>query len=196
MVKKNLNKKLDYTFAQYFHNCDFINKYNLISYQKIPCIKKITLKLSFQELVNSFIFKTSNINENNMKIISVLFFFIFTNSLPFIDFSKLKEQDTNIYSLKILFNTQQQIYNFLHDICEYFKMGKVKSFASLKTSKYFIVNEICKATHFFELDNLINKKVKTLNVKELKFFLKFQFFNPIFLKSSQQFIKNFPFLNH
>jgi hypothetical protein len=101
----------------------------------------------------------------------------------------------NFFSLKIALNNEQQILKFLHDL-HFLKIENVNNFNLKETKKNssFIVNEVCKADKFFELESIINKHFKNININELNFSLIFKFTNLVFLKSSKNFVQNFPFL--
>lgn len=196
MATQALSKKMDYTFSQYYHNCDLINKYNLVSFDKKPQIKQLVLKISLEEITNSFITKNSSLNDNNIQIISFLFIYVVANVLPFIKLNDLNLSNKNLFSLKVAFNNEQQILKVLHDL-HFLKVENVKDFnlKDLKKNSFFILTETCKADKFFELESLINKHFKNININELNLSLVFKFSNLVYLKSSKNFVQNFPFLS-
>jgi hypothetical protein len=55
MVNQALSVQMDYSFSQYYHNCDLINKYNLVSFDKKPRIKQLILKISLEEILQKML---------------------------------------------------------------------------------------------------------------------------------------------
>lgn len=199
MLKNNLNIKVDYKFSQYYLNCDFINKYNVKSLYKKPILKQLVVELPLEQIIAALIIKSQHSNEN-IQIISFFFLYIVSNLLPFINFNKLnllKLVNSNNYSLKIIYNTEQQIYSFLHDICEKFKIENCKAFQNneINFKNFFILTQTCKSDTFFELQSITDKYIKNINIKELDFYIRFCFFNTSTIKSNEKLTYNFPFLN-
>lgn len=195
----NINLKVDYKFSQYYNTCDFINKYNLTVYSAKPCIKQVVLELSLEEIINSFMIKFGTINQNNIQIVGVLFVYIISNLFPFISFNFSKLNKTENYCLKIVFNKEQEIYNFLHDIQHFLELETINIFSNklvkVENKVVLKVTENCKSNIFFELEMIINKYIKNINANELNLFLTIDFYNIPKFVSSKNVIKNFAFLN-
>jgi hypothetical protein len=198
MKKIKLITRINYKFSQYYHHCDLINKYNLKSFFKKPFIKSLILELSLNKLIDSSLSKFQYNNET-LQIICFLIFYILSTFLPYINFNKSKSIISSIqnnYALKIIIHKEQDIYSFLHDIGNYLQLENFKEkIIQVNNKNNFLLNEVYKGDKFFELESFLNKYVKNINVKELSFFLRFNFISQINVNSYQNLIQNFPFLN-
>jgi hypothetical protein len=198
MKSIKLITRTDYRFLQYYHNYDVLNKYILKSLYKKPLLKSIVLELSLAKIADSFLTKFQY-NTETIQILGFLIFYILFTFLPFINFSKSNSAELNIknnYALKVIISKQSQIYNFLHDISSYLNFDFTKE-KNLKIgfNNNFIVTQFYNADNFFELESFLNKYVKHINIKELNFYLRFNFIYENKLNSHENFIRNFPFLN-
>ena len=197
MLKQKLNKKMDYKFSEYFKLCDSINKYNLISSFDTPFIKQIVLELPLENTLNAFVSKTQHTSENG-QILTLLFIFIVSNLFPYINYNKsksLKLINKVGYSLKITFTNFQEIFFFLHDIHKKINLDLSNDFKNIKNQQHFVITKSCNIDMFFELKNILDKQLNSVNSKELFFNLKFVIFKSSKIPFNSNFIRNFPFLN-
>ena len=193
MSKNILTYKIDYKFSQYYSDCDFINKFNLDSIYTKPNLKRVVIELPLDIILNSFVSKAV-ISTQHVNLVSFLLFYIVSSVVPFINYNKFKirkSAENNSYSLKLGFTKQCEIANFLYDISE--KLFLENNNLEKINRNNFLLTKICKAENFSELKNFVNKYIKNLNVKELKFYLRFHFINVIKIKSNKHLIQNFPF---
>lgn len=153
------NKKDSFIFLSYFYNCDSVNKYNILSIYSIPFIKQI--KISF--LLNFFQSNLTEIsNDYNIRTKSFFLFYLITNSFPFLNFIKLKN---NIN--KMVFNTTFCLSNIIN------KQKDINTFL---------------ISFFFELLPNIDEKI--FIVKNMKKFIILKIFIPVFAFKNLDIILN------
>lgn len=196
MSKNLLMHKIDYKFSQYYSDCDFINKFNLKSMYTKPSLKHVILELPLDITINSFISKIKFSN-SQAEILSFLLLYIIFNLIPYINYNKFKifkNIEQNGYCLKLIFTKQTHIASFLYDVSE--KITLKDDCIKKKNKTNFLLTKTCKASNFFELEDLLNKHIKNINIKELKCYLRFVFINTANLKSNKYLICNFPFFTN
>ena len=198
LKKSKFNKKVDYTFAKYYYKCDFINKYNSLSIKKLPVLKKLIVELSLEDLQKAFIVPIA-IENSTITVFTFIFIFLISNLMPYINFNKSNLSKHN-FALKIIFNNEQQILNFLHGL-SYNKLFKYNKNIHFKDNvqKLFVIIEKCPANSFFELESLSStgpRYISNIKLNEFNFVLKFIFKLPFSVQSFSNLIKNYLFLNN
>ena len=193
MSKNILTYKIDYKFSQYYSDCDFINKFNLNSIYTKPSLKRVIVELPLDVVVNSFVSKTVVFTQH-VNTVSFLLLYIVASLVPFINYNKfkvLKNAEHNNYSLKLGFTKQSEITKLLYDISE--KLFLENNNLEKIDKNNFLLTKVFKVDKFSELKNFVNKYIKNINVKELKFYLRFHFTSVLKIKSIKYLIHNFPF---
>lgn len=196
MSKNILTYKIDYKFSQYYSDYDFINKFNLNSTYIKPSLKRIIIELPLDIVLNSFISKTAA-STQYVNIVGFLLLYIASGLVPFVNYNKFKiykNVEHNSYSLKLGFTKQKEITNFLYDISE--KLFLESSSIDKINKDNFLLTKVCNVDNFFELKNFVDKSIKNVNVKELKFYLRFHFTNVVKMNSNKRLIQNFPFFTN
>ena len=193
MSKNILTYRIDYKFSQYYNDCDFINKFNLHSIYLKPILKRVIIELPLDIVLNSFISKTvASIQYVNL--VGFLLLYITSGLIPFVNYNKfkiIKNVDHNAYCLKLGLTKQKEIANFLYDISEKLLL---KNSSIEKTDKNnLLLTKVCRIDNFSELTTFIDKSIKNINIKELKFYLRFHFVNVAKINLDKRLIQNFPF---
>lgn len=190
-----MSKSFNNLNSNYLFRYDFINKYNIKSIEKTPTIKKIVLELPVESVVLASETKNNNVSDIT-NVYSYFILFLLTGHVPFINFNKSKTTsyiEKNYFSLKILISNKKDVHSFIQDYIKQFLKKNIDTLFcnEIVTNKYIVLSMKMSAIHFPELDNIINKYIKTINLKELEFKVNFVFQIPFSLKkNSKKTIKN------
>lgn len=203
MSFKKLSNRTDHSYNSYLSTLDLINKYNISEKRKKPILNQILLILPLNDFINKFIDRNLNEFDSEVQIKSIVFLYLLTFNIPFIQFKKLKFIKTkdNCFSLKIsltdTFSKDQFLTRLFIERKNFsisnFKIMKQKSLNLLLPQKKFTLSSFISIKTFFELENLFNRVFLGSNSNE--FLIKIHF---IFQTSSEKainyknFVKNYP----
>lgn len=157
-------------YSHYLSKLDSIGRYNFENISEIPNIKKVKVRLTSQDLINSSI--STNLKENLETILfrGHLLLYLLTDVKPKVRVIKQKtnkgsisEDDINInYIFEVILTNKEQIYNFLEltstetmffvdnfNIEKSYQLIKQKGhvYAKLNLNEVFEMNELARLNY-------------------------------------------------
>jgi hypothetical protein len=180
-----------YLTSEYLSNCDLINKYKLLSLDKKPVLRNITLEFTYPDVLESLDKLTKNESDSEIQVKSFLALYVFQLFQPLVNFGgikKIKESKSG-WSIRVLLTEKEDLDFFLKTIFIE-NVNKIfvedYSFFHTKNNTFYdiapdqtlcLVNSRIPIESFYEIDNLLVKNSLGVNPQKLDVRVKFIFQN-------------------
>ena len=184
MVSYLGTKRFDDILSNYLSSCDSINKYNVKTLYELPFIREVILHFPLKELNEAINSYSKNEISDNLKIKSVLIFYLIFAFIPYINCSKIefkkhfeKGNFSDNFAIKVCISDYRDINSFLINLfVEHFDILKQENLLLLKgqlTKFVFKNNTFCynfsiPSKCLFELDEFFVHGRKETGLNEFK----------------------------
>ena len=198
-----INKKFSYHLNNYFLDIDLINKYYLLSIKKIPNLKKLTLELPLNEILNISDNSDRSESDAEIQMKTFLAMYLLNSFSPSIVFTTTKlfaKNEAQKCHVKKIFHSKESINEILVDLfnehnLNHLSNGKNYKFYTLATKKdkkkQFTFRAKFNYNAFFKLEKIVNN---INSLKKASVFINFEFEN-IFKIFNLKRKNNFSFVN-
>ena len=156
----------------YLLSYDLINRYNLKSVYQQPKIKKVYVKIFFNEFLEASDFANKKKPKDSIKMKIMLFFYVLFNNFPKVIFQQIKTtksskiRNDGEFIIAFFTTDSTDINTFLTKVYNNID-SKVNVTFNDKKINTWSLNIKMPATSFFEINDLFDTKIQDINLKKI-----------------------------
>jgi len=156
----------------YLLSYDLINRYNLKSVYQQPKIKKVYVKIFFNEFLEASDFANKKKPKDSIKMKIMLFFYVLFNNFPKVIFQQIKTtksskiRNDGEFIIAFFTTDSTDINTFLTKVYNNIDSKVHVTFDDKKINTWSL-NIKMPATSFFEINDLFDTKIQDINLKKI-----------------------------